>query len=353
MAATSNSLFRLFIALIAAPVGRAAKFFFPGLSAQLLLVLCLSGGPVLAQSPGGESADDVLGDGGVVRLGFRTDAAPFSYCATADECSEENPCAVKLTDKQCPAGWVEGYSVRLCEKVADHLRAQFGGTGRLKDIQYVAVSAANRFTWLDSGQIHVLCGASTVTLERLSSYRGSLYTFLSGASVIYPSGAPVKSAADLQGRDVGVLGNTTTETLLNSIKDKHGLQFDIIVLDTHADAPDRLMMDPEKSDKAIDTYFGDREILLWLAKRYELDKKYEISSIYYSLDPYALFVNPDNKALHFAVNATLAELYAKDNRSELEGLFQRSFGTSKMSDLVEVLFRIQQLPYEVPPPAAQ
>lgn len=345
----------------------------------LLLLSCflllLPGVPVRAQtSPSSVdtangAAPRPLGENGVVRFGYRTDAAPFSYCAESAECSGEGACAVEVDRKICPSGWVEGYSVRLCQEVARALEDRYRDSGRFKRVEYVDVTVSNRYQALSGGRIHLLCGASTVTLELLSEYRASLYTFLSGASLIYEDSSPVTSASDLVDKYVGVLKDTTSKDHLDRIKADLKLNFEIVPLTTHADVPGRLMeasgspgktaATPDQADKPepaddpnqaisaaakpINAYFGDREILLWLAKRNKLKDGYVVSSDYYSLDPYALFVGRDEQELHYVVNTTLASLFLMEDREKLNAIFRRTFGTSRMGDLVDAMFRLQQI----------
>lgn len=290
-------------------------------------------------------AASAFGDDGFLRFGFRTDAAPFSYCAKESECAGSQTCAVK-SDSCGKDGWIEGYSVRLCEEVAAHLRKNYGNSSRLKRIDYVPVTTQGeneRFKLLENGKIHLLCGASTITLQRMQMNRISLYTFLSGASVVYRKDAPVIDATDLVGRRVGVLKNTTTEALVTSILKTAGISKKPFELQSHRDAPVALLADSKSSPAMqLDTYFGDREILLWMLKRNDMAKTHEVSSKYFSLEPYALFINDGSKNLQNEVNTVLAGLFSA-NRPRLDYIFKRSFGTPEMSDLIETMFRIQQI----------
>jgi ABC-type amino acid transport substrate-binding protein len=291
----------------------------------------------------------------VLRLGFRADAPPFSYCVPQDACPGDG-CAHQSA--ACGAdGWIEGYSVRLCQWVGDALiaRAAAAGLGSTR-YEFVEVTAGNRFEKLASGEVDVLCGADTVTLQRLRDYRASIYTFLSGASVMYPQGKVVDGPEDLAGLDVGVLGNTTTMRLMEKIQANGtgGAGFTIRPTGSHMEAVDLLqkrtaVIAPAggggPAPEGIDVYFADREILLWLLRDPDLKSSYEVSAAYFSVEPYALFMKADAAALQYEVNLALVELYA-DHREALVAIFARSFGRASPSSLLKSMFDIRPLRVE-------
>jgi len=83
----------------------------------------------------------------VLVLGVRADVPPFS--------SFDN--GMERPDK------ARGYTVDLCRRIAE--RAVLNGL--YCSVEYKEVKAAERFKVLASGEINVLCGATTVTLERM------------------------------------------------------------------------------------------------------------------------------------------------------------------------------------------
>ena len=88
-------------------------------------------------SPGFARTLDRIRANGELKIGFRSDAAPFSYRTEIGE----------------PAG----YSVDLCRAVAARLKQQL----RLATLSviYVAVGAEDRFKAVHDGRIDLLCGA--------------------------------------------------------------------------------------------------------------------------------------------------------------------------------------------------
>ncbi len=342
------------------------------------------------------SAASPFGENGVLRLGFRTDAAPFSYCAASTQECLAGGCAFKT--RLCPGGLVDGYSVRLCKRIYEALLAD----GKVSGVRVVPVSTQrdatdNRFKMLADKEIDILCGATTVTLERMRDFRATLFTFLSGASVIHSSKLSIDSVMDLQGLAVGVLNGTTTATMLEAVKAAAGKEgaFSIVTVASHRVAMDRLKQaidggrsgaaatavpideavtalpdfgakgdsppptaaagvgapsggrpgssqgDPAP-DTPIDVYFADREILLWMTRDPQIRSRWTVSSSYFSFEPYALFLNRESAELQFEANIVLADLFG--NQEELGQLFSDVFGRAATSDLLQAMFRIQRIP---------
>src|SRR5262249_10166886 len=107
-------------------------------------------------------------DTGKIRLGHRTDARPFSY---VDQ-----------------SGKPAGYSLAVCEKVVDAVKSELA-LPQLQ-VEYLRVDTENRFEVGESGQIDLLCGASTVTLARRKTIDFSLPIFPSGISALLRADAP-------------------------------------------------------------------------------------------------------------------------------------------------------------------
>ena len=98
---------------------------------------------VVASTASAQTLDRVRASG-VLTIGYRVDARPFSF--------EEQ------------AGEPSGFSIELCRAVGADIQAELG----LNDlsIEYVPVSTEDRFQAVARGDVDILCGASTVTLAR-------------------------------------------------------------------------------------------------------------------------------------------------------------------------------------------
>src|SRR5215475_1485416 len=174
-------------------------------------------------------------ESGTFKIGYRTDAPPFSYNSAIGE----------------PAGYI----VDLCREVAASAKQELG----LKDlkVEYVTVTAEDRFDAVASGRVDLLCEATTVTLARRKLVDFSLMTFIDGASVMVRSDGP-QSFKALAGHKIGVHAGTTTEDELRRTLAKLKVDAQMVSVADHAEGVKRL----ESGELAA--YFADRAILTYL-----------------------------------------------------------------------------------------
>jgi len=263
---------------------------------------------------GGAWADTLerVRDTGVFKIGYREDAAPFSFKNAIGEAA--------------------GYSVDLCRGVALALKEELS----LSDIsiEYVPVTAENRFDAVEQGRIDILCGATTATLSRRERVDFSLGTFIDGASVMLRVDGP-GSFHDLAGKKIGVRGGTTTEEGLRATLKKLSLDARVVSVSKH-DEGLRMLEAGE-----ISAYFGDRAILLFLAARSEYGELLRISQEYFSYEPYALAMTRGDNDFRLLVDRTLSRVYRS---GKIGQIFFNAFGTAEPSDILEVLYLVNALP---------
>jgi ABC-type amino acid transport substrate-binding protein len=249
---------------------------------------------------------------GVFKIGYRTDAPPFSYNSAIGE----------------PAGYI----VDLCREVAAAAKQELG----LKDlkVEYVTVTAEDRFDAVKSGRVDLLCEATSVTLARRRLVDFSLMTFIDGASVMVRSDGP-QSFKALAGHKIGVHAGTTTEDALRRTLADLKVAAEMVPVADHEEGVKRL----ESGEFAA--YFADRAILTYLLLGEGASKTLRISKEYFTREPYALALARGDDDFRFLVDRTLARLY----RSGAVGpIFARSFGKAKASEMLQTLYAINALP---------
>ncbi len=277
-----------------------------------LLSAALLGALVLLAGAAEAATLERIRDSGVIKLGYRQDAAPFSYA-----------------DKD---GLPAGYSVGLCQAVAEAVR------GELKrddiKIEYVPVTAEGRFDEIQAGRIDLLCGATTVTLERRAQVDFSLMTFVTGSSVLYRKDGPA-NFLDLAGKKVGVRAGTTTEEGLKRALAENGIAAEVVgVADHHTGLS-------ELESGALSAYFADRAILAMLGRESQNPANLVLSDRYFSYEPYALALQRGDDDFRLLVDSTLARLY---RTKAVVKIYQAYFGNSPMSELLQATFTLQALP---------
>jgi ABC-type amino acid transport substrate-binding protein len=261
---------------------------------------------VLASQAAAAATLDRIRQTGAIRLGYRADAKPYSY-----------------RDAQ---GQPAGYIVDLCLEVAAAIQPK-------PRVEFVLVSAEQRFEAVRDGRIDILCDPSSVTMQRREMVDFSLPTFVEGAGVISRA-KPITVFEDLAGKKVGVLAGTTTEeTLRKSLADLK-LKTEVIPVTDHRAGLDLL------SDGKIDAYFADRGIVAAMLREGGRPG-IQISKQYFSYETYALALPRDDGAFRLAVDRTLARLF---RTGKVDDLMARTFGKTPADDLLKALTIINSVP---------
>ena len=263
-----------------------------------------------------------------LRIGHREDAPPFSFKASTGE--------------------VAGYTIELCRRIADDLKAELGLDAI--EIEYVAVEAGNRFQAIADGDIDLLCGSTTATLSRRELVSFSIPTFITGVSALMRGDAPQFLREVLSGRrpslpprklvqqafvdrKFGVRSDTTAEEWLQVHLSDLATNAEMIAVASH-DEGLRLVQEGE-----IDAYFGDRAILVGLVSQSAAPQDFEIGERFFTFEPYALAMAKGDEAFRLSVDRSLSRLYRS---VEIDRIFADHFGTPSPS--VRALFQINSLP---------
>jgi polar amino acid transport system substrate-binding protein len=251
---------------------------------------------------------------GVIRLGYRTDASPFSY---RDE-----------------GGQAAGFSITLCNRVADRVKSESGQSGLR--VEWVEVGTEDRFSKVADGSVDLLCAADTVTLERRQEVSFSLPIFPGGIGALMRAesierlrdaleGRAQKSqplwrgnpATILQNRTFAVVSGTVAEPWVAERLNTFGVSARIQPVDSY-DAG----VEAVASGKA-DVLFGDRAILQGAARRSSHAADLKVAERLFTLEPLALALARGDDDFRLLVDSVLSATYAS---GEFEDLFTETFG---------------------------
>lgn len=279
---------------------------------QCCLALALLAGAAGVSAQGGTL--DRIRQSGTITLGYREASIPFSY----------------VGENRRPAG----YSVELCQRVAESVKRQLG----LADLQvkWVQVAPGNRMAKLISGEIDLECGSTTNTLSRQEQVEFSLLTFADGGSLLMKAGSAMVGLADMGGRKIGVVPGTTTEKTLQQSLARGNVKAETVKLKDHAEGLVAVM------EGKVDAYASDRVILVGLVLGSGNQKSLRLSEDMYSYEPYALMLRKNDPAFRLAVNRELARLYRSE---EIYAIYDRWLGVlGTPGPLLKSLYFLNGLP---------
>ena len=278
-----------------------------------LSALTLAAGAAIAFGSADAGTLDRVRQDKALRIAFRDDAPPFSFTDSIGE----------------PAGFM----VDLCRSVAKHIATDLN-IADLK-IDYVLVTAANRFEAIATGKADLLCEPTSATLARRAEVDFSITTFIDGASLLVAGDGP-GDFRGLSGKKIGVLAGTTTEQGLRDTLASVGLSADVVPAKTHEEGLAML----DKGETVA--YFGDRAILSYLASKSSDPGKLRLANNYFSLEPYALALAHGDEDFRLAVDRALSHIYRS---GEIGTVFAHTFGDQlQPSDTLKTLFLVSALP---------
>ena len=228
-------------------------------------------------------------DAGVINLGYRDNASPFSFRGTDGK----------------PAG----YSIDLCSRIANAIMAEL----KMKSLKvnWVPVTSQNRLKAVAEGTVDMECGMTSVTLGRQRQVDFSNLIFVDGGNVLLREDAKLRRASDLAGRKIAVQGGTTTEQVLRRALKTQRVDAEVVVVKTPAEG---LAMVENGTAAA---FAGDRIALMQLAKLARDPDKLQMLEQDYSYEPYAIALPRGDSDLRLAVNRELARLFRSGDISEV------------------------------------
>ena len=277
----------------------------------LLFATLFAAAPALASPPTDTLAK--VAETGRFVIGFREDARPFSY-----RDSEGNPA---------------GYSVDLCRRIATVVK-EASGRDTL-DVQYVPVAADNRVEAVKSGEIDIMCGATTESLERRAEVDFTQHIFITGAEMLVKTESGIEDIGGLSGKKAGVLEGTTTETAVREALKTGMIDADIATFQKHEDGLAAV------EQGAVDAYFADRILLLGLGQQAKDPASLQLSGRFYSYEPYALMIRRGDDDLRLAADTALANLYRS---GQIWEIYHKHFGEAEPSELLVAMFILGGVP---------
>jgi ABC-type amino acid transport substrate-binding protein len=281
-------------------------------------------------APASAATLDRVRETGKLTLGYRTDAHPFSY--------QDQPGA--------PAG----YSVALCQKIADQVKADLGLPTLA--VEWVPVTLADRFNDVKQGKIDLLCGADTATLTRMKDISFSISIFPGGIGAMLRADAPPPlqellaeapppshpvwrgspARTFLEKKTFSVVAGTSSESWLAGRLKEFQIDAIVVPVASYEAGIQRVL------NRSSDVLFGDRAILLEAAKRSSSEDLIVLDRLF-TYEPLALGLKRGDDDFRLLVDRTLSQLFGS---AELGKLYAKSFGKPEESALT--FFRLSALP---------
>ncbi len=252
---------------------------------------------------------------GTVRLGFRESEPPMSFL-----------------DKEQKA---VGYSVDLCLRIVNEVKVALDRPEI--SAEFVPVTAANRFQAVQNGDIDILCGSTTKTLGRSELVDFTQLTFVTGTAMLSLQESAVGGIADVQGKKVAVVKDTTTfEVLSDALKDAVS-SAEVIPVDSAAEGMKALLA------KEVDVYTSDQVVLIGLVLTHSGPERFVVSQELLSFEPFALAVRRDDAAFRLLADRVISQLYRS---AQIVPIYKKWFGafSDEVPELLEAMYILNATP---------
>jgi len=239
-------------------------------------------------------------DTGTILIGVRESSVPFSF----------------LDAQKQP----QGYSVDLCVRVADAVKADLK-LPKL-EVKFVPVTSSNRIPALLEGKIDLECGSTTNTRDRQKQVAFAYTTYIAGIKMLAKKASNVSSIEDLRGKAVVVTKGTTSEKIMKAMNDERLLKIKIIESPDHGE-----------SFKAVDegnavAFLMDDVLLYGLISKSKKPDDFAVVGKYLSVEPYAIMLRKDEPGFEKIVNRALIDLFAS---GEIRRLYAKWFNTKELT----------------------
>jgi ABC-type amino acid transport substrate-binding protein len=273
---------------------------------------------------------DRVKSSGTLKLGYRTDARPFSF-----KDASGNPA---------------GYSVDLCRAIGESVKSR-AGVADLK-VEWVPITAENQLQAVEQHEVDVSCAAVTVTLKRREQVDFSLPIFPGGVGVVMRSNSPKRLRNILNGEAqqytptwkavalniileqvfVTVPG-TTAEQWIKDRGDELKVQFRVDPVSGY-EAGIQAVLDGKAS-----AFFAERAILLDAVKNHKSADDLTVLDRQYTYERLALPLQRGDDDFRLLVDRALSKEFES---AGYQGTYAKWFG--EPNEKSEVFFRWNSLP---------
>ena len=262
---------------------------------RIFITLVLLAAPALLPAQALDGTLKKIASSKTITLAYRTDALPFSFEG----------------DGKQPVG----YTVELCRRIVASLERQL--KVQPLQVKWVPATSQNRLDLVHKGQADMECGSTTVTLSRMGEVDFSSYIFVDSTGLLVRNASGAKSFAELAGKRIAVISDTTNQAALGAAIKKLGMAATVVQMKNRDEAVAAL------EGGSVDAFASDKVLLHGLAQKVSDRTQYSVLEEDLSFEPYAIALPRGDANFRLAVNRALAEIYRD---GEIVSVFRQAFG---------------------------
>ena len=291
-----------------------------GIAAVALSAVALVATSVQAAGADGSPVLTRIKERGVINMGHRESSVPFSYIG--------------------PDGKPIGYSIDLCMKVIDQVKAELK-LPNLK-IKFVPVTSQTRIALMANGTIDIECGSTTNNLTRQKQVDYLPVTFITGTKLASKKGSGITEIEDMKGKTIALSLGTTNEKAIKRVAKEKGINLKYVMVKDHPQG--WLALETGRAD----AYATDDVLLYGLISKSKNPGQFQVTGRFLSYDPYGIMVPRNDSTYRRLGTVVLADLMRS---GEALKIYDKWFnpGPTKInmpiSETLKTGFEIQALPH--------
>ena len=237
---------------------------------------------------------DKISQRGIVFLGHRESAVPFSFVSSGND----QP---------------QGFSIEICGHVLSAIEAKLG-----KKVATVPVvmSANSRIMMVKTGMADIECGVTTNTVGRAQQVAFSTTFYVAEVKGLVPLALAGKSHKDLANKRIVTTVGSTADRLVKLASMSRGISIRSLVGRDNGNSMEMLV----KGE--ADVYVADDALLLGLRAAAANPENYVLLDEGYSVEPYGLILPKDDPQFKQLVDEVLVGLMKS---GEMERIYNKWF----------------------------
>jgi len=216
---------------------------------------------------------------GQIKIGYRVSQPPMSFLG-----KNGNP---------------TGYSIDLCKDIVAEVETKIGSDVK---VEYVPVTAEERFKALRDNKIDILCGSTTKTLSRGELVDFTELTFVTGASLMTLRSNKQFDSTGFSGKKIGVVKDTTTAVALKKLIQETSTDAKVVLFNSTKKGIDALRK------KKIDAFSSDQIVLIGIISKAHDPMNFVIDPNVFSFEPFALAVRRNDSDFRLVANRVISDL---------------------------------------------
>lgn len=232
------------------------------------------------------------------------------------------------------SGEYKGFSTEIVQLIYAAVNKELGGSIK---INYVPVTSQTRIPLLQNGTIDIEAGATVITRSRAKVVDFGLPHFATTTSVLVPENSPIKAAADLSGKRIGVPQGGLEEAMFRTANGKM-----FIPAVTVRGFTDHSQGVTALQTGTLDGYSTDEPILFDLGRK---SAGYRVVPLNMNAATQAFLIRPGSAKFKQIVDLTIADICLSGRWQELYDTYFGASGPSlPLSEIAKMLVQINSWP---------